>query len=65
MNTITVTVADDRLAKLKELAARYNITAEDLVRVSIDELLARPEEAFQKAADYVLNKNSDLYRRLA
>jgi len=65
MSTITVTVSDDRLAKLKEVAGRFNITAEDLVRVSIDELLSRPEEAFEKAANYVLNKNSELYRRLA
>jgi len=65
MSTITVTVSDDRLAKLKEVAGRFNITAEDLVRVSIDELLSRPEEGFEKAANYVLNKNSELYRRLA
>lgn len=65
MSTITITVSDDRLAKLKEVAARFNVTAEDLVRVSIDELLSRPEESFKKAADYVFDKNSELYRRLA
>ena len=65
MSTITVTVPDDRLSKLEDIAKRYNITPEDLVRVTIDELIARPDEAFQRAADYVLNKNSDLYRRLA
>ena len=65
MSTITVTVADDRLSKLKDIAKRYNITPEDLVRVTIDEFIARPDEAFQKAADYVLNKHSELYRRLA
>jgi antitoxin FitA len=65
MSTISVTVPDDRLSKLQEIARRYNITPEDLVRMTIDELIARPEEAFQQAADYVLNKNSDLYRRLA
>jgi len=65
MSNITVTVSDDRLAKLKEIAGRYSISAEDLVRVSIDELLARPDETFEKAAEYVLNKNSELYRRLA
>ena len=65
MSTITVTVSDDRFAKLKEVAGRFNITAEDLVRVSIDEFLSRPEEALEKAANYVLNKNSELYRRLA
>ena len=65
MSTITVTVADDRLVKLQDIARRYNISPEDLVRVTIDELIARPEEAFQRAADHVLNKNSELYRRLA
>jgi hypothetical protein len=65
MSTITVTVSDDRLSKLHEIAKRYNITPEDLLRVTIDELIARPEEAFQQAADHVLNKNSELYRRLA
>ena len=65
MSTITVTVSEDRLAKLKELAGRFSISPEDLVRVSIDELLTRPKEDFEKAAEYVLNKNSELYRRLA
>ena len=65
MSSITVTVSDDRMAKLKELAGRFSISPEDLVRVSIDELLARPDEVFEKAAEYVLNKNSELYRRLA
>ena len=65
MDTIIVPISDDRLTKLKEIAARFNIAPEDLVRVSIDELLARPEEAFQQAAQYVLDKNSELYRRLA
>ena len=65
MSSITVTVSDDRLARLKEIADRFSISPEDLVRVSIDELLARPDESFEKAAEYVLNKNSELYRRLA
>jgi predicted transcriptional regulator len=59
MSSITVTVSDDRLAKLKEIAGRFSISPEDLVRVSIDELLARPDESFEKAAEYVLNKNSE------
>lgn len=65
MSTITISVSDDRLSKLREVAARLNITPEDLVRVSIDELLARPDDAFEKVASYVLDKNSELYRRLA
>ena len=65
MTSITITLSEDRVAKLREIAARLNVTAEDLARVSIEELLTRPDETFKQAAEYVLQKNSDLYRRLA
>lgn len=65
MSSITITVPDDRLSKLKEIASRFNVTPEELVRVSIDELLARPDDAFQEAVERVLRKNAELYRRLA
>jgi predicted transcriptional regulator len=65
MTSITISLPEDRLAKLREIAARLNVTPEDLARVSIEELLARPDEAFKQAAEYVLRKNSELYRRLA
>ena len=65
MSTLTITLPEDRLAKLREIAERFNLKPEDLVRVSVEELLTRPEESFQRAADYILDKNAELYRRLA
>jgi predicted transcriptional regulator len=65
MSTITISLPDERLAKLQEIAARFCVTPEELARVSIEELLARPEESFRDAAQYVLRKNAELYRRLA
>ena len=65
MTTITVTMTDDRLSKLKEIAERFGITVEELVQLSVEDLLAQPEAAFGRAKDHVLNKNRDLYRRLA
>jgi antitoxin FitA len=65
MSTLTITLDDERLAELREIAARLNLKAEDLARAGIEELLAWPEESFRKAADYILHKNADLYRRLA
>ncbi len=44
---------------------RLHVAPEELVRVSIEEFLARPEEEFQQALEYVLHKNVELYRRLA
>lgn len=35
MTTITLTLPEDRLLKLKEMAGRLGITPEDLVRVSV------------------------------
>jgi len=65
MTTITISLPDDRLQKLKEIATRFSVAPEELVRVSIEELLTRPEEDFRRALEYVLNKNAELYRRLA
>ena len=65
MTTITIALPDDRLQKLKEAATQLNVSPEELVRVSIEELLTRPEDTFLRTADYVLKKNDELYRRLA
>lgn len=65
MTTITITLSDDRLRQLKAIAARFQIAPEELARLGIEELLGRPDEAFQRAIDTVLKKNAELYRRLA
>ncbi len=65
MTTLTITLPEDRLIKLQELAARLQVTPEELATTSIEELLTRPDETFQHAANYVLKKNADLYRRLS
>jgi antitoxin FitA len=64
MTTITITLLDERVSTLKERATHLGVTPEELVQVSIEELLARPADDFQRAVDYVLKKNADLYQRL-
>jgi hypothetical protein len=65
MSTITVALPEERLAKLNEMARHLGVVPEELVRVSIEELLTRPEPDFEQAVDAVLTKNAELYRRLA
>ncbi len=65
MSTLTVDLADDRLRALQKLSTRLKISPEELIRLSIEEILTRPEETFQSAIEYVLEKNSELYQRLA
>ena len=65
MATITVSLPEERAVRLRDVARRLKVTPEDLVRVSVDDLLSRPEEAFERAVERVLSKNAELYRRLA
>lgn len=65
MVTITVTLSEHRLQKLKEFAKQFRIAPEELLRVSVEELTARPQADFQKALGYVLEKYKELYKRLA
>lgn len=65
MSALTITLSDERLLKLEDIAASLGVTPEELVRLSVEELLTRPDQAFQEAADRVLEKNQELYRRLA
>ena len=65
MQSITILLSDERIAQLREIARRYQVSTEDLARVGVEELLARPEDKFQQALHRVLDKNAELYRRLA
>jgi predicted transcriptional regulator len=65
MSSIIINLSDEHLLKLRELAGRFKVSPEDLARMSIEELLAQPEENFERAADYVLKKNAELYQRVA
>ena len=65
MSILTITLSEDRLIRLQEIASRFNVRAEDLARVGIEELLRQPDETFKQAAEYILSKNAELYRRLA
>jgi len=65
MNAITITLSDDRLAQLQELATRFQVSPEELGRVGVEELLAQPDDGVQRVVAAVLKKNAELYRRLA
>ena len=65
MTTITIALPKDVMSKLQELAERHSVAPEDLVRASVEELVASPEESFQEALNYVLQKNKVLYKRIA
>lgn len=65
MATLTISLPTKQLKKLEQLAERYQVRPEELVRFSIEELLTRLQEDFDEALNYVLAKNAELYRQLA
>jgi len=64
MPTLTIAIKEDQLQRLQQTASYLGVAVEEVVDRSIEEYLAR-HQCFQEAADYVLRKNAELYRRLA
>ena len=64
MSSINVPISDEHLEELWQRAAELKVSPEELVRASVEELLARPDDAFERVAAYVLKKNQELYHRL-
>lgn len=65
MHAITITIPDDRLVKLQETATRLGVSLEELILMGVDQVLNQSEQAYIGAAEYVLQKNAELYQRLA
>ena len=62
---VAVELTPVQAEKLRVQAERLGITPEQLAHAAVADLLATPDEAFEAAADRVLQKNEELYRRLA
>jgi hypothetical protein len=65
MSSITIELPEKKLERLNEVARSFGVSVEELARSSIEELLAQPDDKFQRVAEHILRKNEDLYRRLA
>ena len=62
---IRLELSDEKSRRLADLARRLNVDVRDLALASIEDLLAKPEDDFDRAANRVLEKNAELYKRLA
>ena len=65
MASITIDLSDSQFQKLENLARVYGVATEVLLKASLEDWLNLQEGDFVNAADYVLVKNAELYRRLA
>ena len=62
---ISLQLGEEQSQHLEELARELNVDARALALAAINDLVARPAEDFERAAEYVLTKNRELCRRLA
>jgi predicted transcriptional regulator len=62
---ITIDLSDSQFQKLQNLARVHGIATEVLLKASLEDWLNLQKGDFVNAADYVLEKNAELYRRLA
>ena len=65
MSMVTIPISDEHLAQLRAWAEQVGLTPEEFLRRRVQQLLEPPDQQFRQAAEYVLQKNEDLYRRLA
>jgi hypothetical protein len=62
---LTIDLSPAQAARLRREAERLGLAPEDFARAAIADLLSAPDEDFKAAADRVLRKNQELYRRLS
>jgi hypothetical protein len=61
---LTFQIDEAKAGKLAEAARKRGIEVEELLSRIAADFLSR-DEGFEAAAEYVLKKNAELYRRLA
>lgn len=62
---LTINLSPAQADRLRRQAEVLRIAPEDLARAALADLLATRDEDFRAAAEHILRKNEELYRRLA
>jgi hypothetical protein len=65
MTRIIVEIDDNKAAILEDKAKKFGLLPEQFVTASIEDLISQPEADFEEAMRKVLDKNRELYKRLA
>jgi hypothetical protein len=62
---LSIELTEAESTKLREAADHLGVEPEALARAAVADLLSNEDEDFRAAAEHVLRKNEELYRRLA
>lgn len=63
--TTTIKLDDSKAEALQVKANHFGLKAEQLLEATLDDLMAKPDEAFVSVANRLLSKSRELYQRLA
>jgi len=64
MKTLELHIPDEIASKIEQAAQQRGISVEQLLQASVEEKIQRDAQ-FERAVGRVLEKNAELYRRLA
>ena len=62
--TLTLDLTDEQSLRLEQRARELGVEVRELAKAAVTDLLSRPPADFERAANYVLAKNRELYERL-
>ena len=62
--SISLQLDDEQSRRLEERARELGVDPGELAKAAVNDLLSRPDDDFSRAAQFVLEKNRELYRRL-
>ena len=65
MEQVTINLPESIAVQVKSVANNSGISVEDFLVASVQDRLERFDPDFTKAMEYVINKNAELYKRLA
>jgi hypothetical protein len=65
LKTITIPISEERLEQLTNLAQKAGVAPEELLVRQVESLLNSEDYQFLNAANHILQKNKELYKRLA
>ena len=65
MTTVTISLPDELSQRLRDEAKRAGVTPEELASDRLKAWLSQLDRDFVEASRYVVEKNKELYRRLA
>jgi predicted transcriptional regulator len=65
MKLLTIQISEETLQQLQQLAQAEGTSPEELLQSRINHWLSPTQPDFTQAVNYVLQKNAELYQRLA